>query len=520
MSENDKHLLISRNPANGQVLGQVPVTTLPEITARVQEARFAFDLWRTRSLQDRLDCIARFHKVVIERKDELARLVTLETGKPLVESYITELFGVLETCQWLSRKAEKELAPQPVEVNRIFFMGKRSYTIHEPLGVVAIISPWNFPFSIPVATMLTALAAGNTVVVKPSPKTPLIAQAIEKLFWEAGFPPGSVSIVQGDRDEARAVVLSDVDRVVFTGSVVGGKAIMSLAAEKLHPVTLELGGKHPAIVLEDAPVEQVAKAIVWSAFANAGQMCVSIERLYVVAAVAEKLTDRLVQLTKALRLGDGLNPKTDIGPVIDEAQLVRVQSMVERAVAAGAVVRAGGRARRDLGGFFYEPTALSGVTQDMEIARQEIFGPVLPIIVVKDEAEALALANDSQLGLGASVWTADVKRGERLSREINSGLCWVNDSAWSHACPDAPWGGRKGSGFGRTHSAVALRDFTNLKFVGVDNPGTRDWNFPYSQEGLDLVRHGIDLCHKPGLLSKFRSLVSVARNAVTVKRRK
>lgn len=512
--------LRSRNPANGEVLGEVSISTTSEISARVEHARLAFSSWSKLSLRERLVFIERFRRQVMERLDELARLITMETGKPQIESYVAELFGPLETCQWLTKNSPALLAPQPVKLNRIFFTGKKSYNLFEPLGVVAIISPWNYAFAIPVSTMLTALAAGNTVILKPSPKTPLLGQAIQKLFWEAGFPEGTVSVVTGDKEEAKTLVLSPVDRVVFTGSVGGGKAIMALAAEKLHPVTLELGGKHPAIVLEDADIDKIAAPIVWTAFTNAGQACASIERLYVVKPLAKKLAKRVAELAAELRLGNGMSADVDVGPLIDEEQLRRVESLVEQAVASGARVLTGGRARRDLGGHFYEPTVIVGVDQSMALLQQEIFGPVLPIIPVDHADQAVALANYCHLALGASVWTADLKRGQALARRIQAGMVWINDGLYSHACPDAPWGGMKDSGFGRTHSAAGLYDFVNLKHVGVDRQGKRDWNYPYSADRLELVRNGIEFCHGRGLRSKLQSLGRLIRSAFKVRRSK
>lgn len=505
------NMLRSRNPANMQVLGEVAVSSRDEILAAVGRAREAQAAWKLLSISRRLHYIERFRRVLLARGDELAELITRETGKPLLESYGGELFGPLETCRWLERNAGGVLRRQPVRLNRIFFHGKKSYNVFEPLGTIAVVSPWNYAFSIPVCTMLSALAAGNAVVLKPSPKTPLVSKAIERLFVEAGFPAGLVGLVVGDQEEARTLINSDVDKVIFTGSVGGGKAIMALAAAKLLPVTLELGGKHAAIVLEDADVDKVAAAIVWGAFTNAGQACASIERLYAVKPVARRLAGKIAELTRKLRLGDGLAAGTDVGPLIDEEQLRRVESMVAEAVACRARLIAGGKARRDLGGYFFEPTVLVNVSPGMRIAREEIFGPVLPIIVVADEDEAVRLANDSNLGLGASVWSGDPARAERLARTIQAGMVWVNDGLYSHSCPDAPWGGVKESGFGRMHGAVSLKDLVYVKHVGVDRQGARDWHYPYSAERLDLVRSGIAFCHAPTLAGRLRAAVRAVK---------
>jgi len=360
-----ENTLRSRNPATLEVLGEAPVSSQEEILSRVAAARSASQSWRALPLIERLSLIERFAAVLERRKDEVAELITKETGKPLMESYSGEVFGPLETCRWLRRHSARLLSPEKVRLNPLFFFGKRSYNVYEPLGVVAVISPWNYAFSIPVSTMLTALAAGNTVIVKPSPKTPMTALKIAELFEEAGFPAGAVSVVIGDRVEARSLVLSEVDRVVFTGSVGGGRAIMGLAAHRLHPVSLELGGKHAALVLADADVDKVAEAIVWAAFTNCGQACASIERLYVEQPLARKLSLKLAELTRALRVGDGMKPDTDVGPLIDAAARRRLQEAVARAAAVAEVAYRYPEARVPSGGFFVGPAIVTGVPLTM-----------------------------------------------------------------------------------------------------------------------------------------------------------
>lgn len=501
-STNATGFLQSQNPATGEVLGKVAITSEDDVRLSVSSANKAFSSWSRLSLDDRLQLIERFRLRVYEKRHALAELLTKETGKPLLESWVTELFGAMETARWLKSNTKKLLAPDSVSLNRLFFPFKKVYNQFEPLGTIAVISPWNYPFAIPVATMLTALAAGNTVVLKPSPKTPLVSKAIETLFAEAGFPPDTVKVIYGDRDQAKALVLSDVSRVVFTGSVGGGKAIAEMAAAKLHPTTLELGGKHPAIICADANLAKIAPAIAWCAFTNAGQACASIERLYVPRSIAKELEALVTEHTKRLRLGNGLQPDTDVGPMIDADQPIRVKRLVDAAIADGARLLCGGNARPDLGGHFFEPTVLTDVHQSMGVIQQEVFGPVLPIVPVDSEEEAIELANDCALALGASVWTADRKRGQAIASRIKAGMVWVNDGIYTHCCPDAPWGGRDNSGFGRSHGPHALLDFVHMKNISVDSQGARDWYFPYSASRLNFIRNGTELCHSPGVLPK------------------
>ncbi|MBX9879724.1 MAG: aldehyde dehydrogenase family protein [Candidatus Obscuribacterales bacterium] len=508
------------NPANLKVLGEVKLTDPKTISETVDDAKACVHFWNERGLSYRLGKIERFKQLLLANREEIAQLISNETGKPMMESLASEIFGVVETCAWLKEKAPKLLRSQKVELNPFMFFGKRSYNIFEPMGVIAVISPWNFPFSISVNSMLTALACGNTVVLKPSPKTPLIGEAIQRLFDKADFPSGVVTVIQGDREQASALVLSDVARVVFTGGVPGGRAIMGLAAQKVHPVTLELGGKHPAIVLGDVDVEKTARAIVWSSFTNSGQACAAVERLYVVKSIAEKLSARIAELTKELNIGCPLDTDTDIGPLIDDDQLQRVKSQVKDAVSKGARVLAGGNERRDLTGYFFEPTVLFGVTDDMDVISQEIFGPILPIVVVNDESEGVRRANNSNLALGASIWTADTKLGEEMATRIQSGMVWINDALYSHIAPDAPWGGLKESGFGRSHSPASLMEFVNIKHIGVDKQGVRNWHFPYSNNSVALINSAMTACHDENIFDRAAAFLLLLPQLYFVRKEK
>jgi succinate-semialdehyde dehydrogenase/glutarate-semialdehyde dehydrogenase len=509
-----KTVITSTNPANRQVLAEIAVTKLDDIEQMVAAAHDAQRLWRTVRISQRLAYVERFRQVLYNRREEVAQWITSETGKPLVESLAAEVFAVMETCNWLRGNSRRLLAPEPVVLNPLFFMGKRSYNVLEPYGVIAVISPWNYPFSIPLSSMLSALVCGNAVIWKPSPKAAFVAQQTMQLFREAGLPVDLVTLVQGDKDEAEKLVLSNVQRVMFTGSTGGGKAIMQLAARKVMPVTLELGGKHPAIVLDDSDVDSIARPLVWAAFTNAGQACASIERVFVTPALKEKLVAKIVEQTRLLRLGDGMSENTDVGPLIDEQQALRVERQVQDAVAKGAKLLVGGRPRFDLGGYFFEPTILSEVSTGMSVFDDEIFGPVLPIVEVRSEQEAISLANRSSLGLGASIWSANTDRAERLARQLDTGMVWINDGLYTHVAPDAPWGGVKESGFGRMHSASELRDLVYQKNIGVNKQEEGKVLFPYSNAVLDYVRGGIGLVHGTATskLNAVKNVVSALKS--------
>lgn len=509
--------IVSRNPATKQVLGEVSISSKEDIRRTTARARAAFESWKNVPVKKRLEHIEKFRRLLMNEREAVAAQITRECGKPFGEALISDVFGILETCTWLKRKAPRLLGGKHrTDLNPIFFAGKRSYNLHEPLGVVAVISPWNYPFSIPAASMLMALVAGNAVVLKPSPRCPLVAASIVSLLVRAGFPPDLVGLVQGDKEEAEELILSGVNRVIFTGSVQGGKAIMEIAARKLIPVTLELGGKHPAIVLDDSDPAKIAGALTWCAFTNAGQACASIDRLYLQRSIAKPVLTQILDATKKLRLGDGMSPLTDIGPIIDESQMKRFELVVNDALAKGAKLLAGGKPRTDLGGYFFEPAIITGVNSSMMLANEEIFGPILPVTVFDTVEEAVEMANASDLGLAASIWTGQPSRGEEIAKSIEAGIVWINDGLYSHVCPDAPWGGIKYSGFGRAHSSIELLDFVNVKNVGVSRQGTREWHFPYSRQSLDYLLDGMELLHGESVQSKAGALTRIVRSRMSM----
>jgi len=345
---------------------------------------------------------------------------------------------------------------------------KSGRLLREPYGVVGIISPWNYPFSIPGTESLAALVAGNAVVLKPSEFASLVALELRSLLREAGVPEDVFQVVLGDGATGAALLHAQIDKLVFTGSVTTGKRIASVAAERLLPVVLELGGKDPMLVLDDANVDVASSAAVWGAFVNAGQTCLSVERCYVHHSLYESFARACVEKTKKLRVGQGLDPATDVGPMIHERQLRIVEDHVEDAVARGARILTGGSRLSELGSNFYQPTILADVTHEMRIMREETFGPVLPIMAYHTEDEAVRLANDSEYGLAASVWTSDNARGERLARRIKAGTVMVNDVISCYGISEAPHGGFKASGIGRTHGRFGLEEMVRVKYLDID----------------------------------------------------
>ncbi len=472
--------VISVNPATLEELGRFPITSAAEVDAAVARARAAQPDWGALAYRNRARYILKLRHALYDRQNELINIISDETGKPPFEALSTEVFPVTDLMSYYAAKTEKILRDERFSL--AVFRNKRSMITYEPIGVVGIISPWNFPFAIPTGEIVMALMAGNTVVLKPSEFTPLVSDAIGRLFASAGFPEGVFQVVQGDGSTGAALVESSVDKIFFTGSVRTGKRIAEAAVKRLLPVVLELGGKDPMIVCEDAPFERTVKGAVWGAFANCGQVCASVERLYVVEPIAERFISAVVEEVGKLRVGAPSGCSTDIGPLANENQLNVVSDHVADAVACGARVLAGGHKREGSEGYFFEPTVLVDVNNSMKVMREETFGPVLPIMIVKDEEEAIREANNSRYGLLASVWTADNDRGRRIARRIEAGTVVINDALYTHGAAQTPWFGIKDSGMGVTHGRAGLFEFVRMKHINWDMlPLKSDWWwFPYT----------------------------------------
>jgi acyl-CoA reductase-like NAD-dependent aldehyde dehydrogenase len=451
------------SPVTGEKLGEFPISTAEEVEQAVARARRAFGPWRDRSLDERFEVLGRVRDIIDKRGEEFARRISEDTGKALLDALMTELLVVPLFIDHYKRSAHKVLKDEKVWPG-LLFPGKKAHIEYFPMGVIGVIAPWNFPFQLSMVPVISALIGGNTVVLKPSEVTPLTGELMRELFAEAGVPEGVVEVVQGDGSTGAALVDADIDMVFFTGSVATGRKVMAAAAKKPIPVELELGGKDAMIVCADANLKRAARGAVWGALINGGQMCTSVERLFVEESVHDEFVELLRREIDAIVVGD--TEDVDMGAVTFPPQLKIIEDHVAQAKDAGAKILCGG-ARIDRPGMFFAPTLLTDIDPEMEIYTEETFGPVLPVIKVRDEAEAIRLANEHQYGLTGSVWTSDLDKGRRLASQMECGQVGVNDLVQSVGNPKLPFGGVKSSGFGRYHGEQGLLTFMHAKAVMV-----------------------------------------------------
>jgi len=530
------------NPATQDTIGMLPNMAANQIAEAVAKAAAAQVRWAATPVRDRMRVFSRFAELLCDQKDSVAAVISREAGKPEAEAMSTEVMVVLDTVKYLQNHVPAFLKPEPVPHGNPVMKLKSGTLLREPYGVVGIISPWNYPFNLPSIQTLTALATGNAVVLKPSEFTPYSSLELEKLLRAAGLDPDLLQVITGDGSAGAALLAANVQKIVFTGSVATGKRVAQAAAGRLLPVVLELGGKDPMIVLEDADIDVASSAAVWGAFMNAGQTCLSVERCYVQESIYEKFLERCVEKTKRLRVGSanptqpgapppqqakigltgdpGAVPQEsrdsgiDMGPMIHERQLSIVQSHVEDAIARGARLLAGGKPLTQLGPNFFAPTILADVDHSMKIMREETFGPVLPVRSFKTEDEAVALANDSDYGLAACIFTNDRKRGETLARRVHAGTVMVNDVLTCFGISEAPHGGIKASGIGRTHGRFGLEEMVWPKYVDSDRmPRMKKlWWYGYGPAFGQQMGGFIELLFAKGLINRLRGGVKSTKS--------
>ncbi len=473
-----------RRPQDGAPMGMVPVDRPEGVFQAVSRVREVQVGWASLPPTDRARRLSGVRREVERRSEEIADRIAGETGKPESEA-LTEVAVVLGLFRYLEDIAPGLLSPRSVSTRWLF--PRRAWVEREPWGVIGIISPWNYPFVLTMEPVITALFGGNGVVLKPSEFTPFSGAVIPDLVEAGGLPEDLVRVVQGRGPTGAALVESGVDRIHFTGSPATGRKILAAAAPRLLPVSLELGGKDPALVLEDANLERAARGIVFGSFFNAGQTCVATERVYVVDAVHDAFVRRVVELTRELRAGPV--GSIDIGPMTVPFQLELVEAHLADAREKGAEILCGGE-RIDPASNVLTPAVVTEVTSEMKLISEETFGPVLPVVRVRDEEEAVERANAQSFGLFASVWTGDAERGVRVARRLRAGGVSINDTLAHWSVAGLPMGGVGESGFSRVHGEEGLRDFTRARAILV-NKGRRSrdpWWYPYTPFTRRIVR--------------------------------
>jgi succinate-semialdehyde dehydrogenase/glutarate-semialdehyde dehydrogenase len=488
----------TRAPATGAPLADLPVTSDDEVRQTVARARQAQRAWAVLPPKERAAKLRRLRDALADDMDALVDAVSLECGKPRQEALVHEVSTLLDFAGWVIEHAPRVLA---AEAQVPHLLKHRTGEIRQvPKGVVGVISPWNFPLLIPMATVIEALAAGNACVVKPSEVTPLVLLQAKAIYDSTGLPEDLFGAVLGFGSTGQALIDAGIDHCVFTGAVSTGRKVGAACGARLVPCTLELGGKAPLIAWDDCDVERTARAIVWGGFANSGQACVAVERVYAHQAVYVRLVERARELTGTLRQGDPARGDVDLGAMIFAEQTAIAERHVDDAMKRGARLVCGGKVLPGPGRFF-EPTILAECDPTMTVMRDEIFAPIVPFMRVDDEEQAVALANDSSLGLSAYVFTRSRGTARRFVDRVEAGSVVVNDVWTQYATAEAPFGGVKQSGFGRVHGEASLRELSQTKYVSIDRvpPPARDplW-FPYTSNGYTWVRKATGLLFGQG----------------------
>lgn len=480
----------------------------------VAAARAAQSAWAATPLGTRLAVLARFHELVYRRRTEIAALIARETGKPRLEALSTEIGVVLDDARFLQRIIPKQLkSPWFTSASRAL-MRKRLRVVHEPYGVVGVITPWNYPFMLSCARLLPALATGNGVVFKPSELTPETGAMARTLLVEAGVPKDVIGLIQGDGTVGAALAASPVDKVFFTGSVGAGRSVARACADRLVPCSLELGGSDPAIVLADADIATAASGLVWGRFANAGQTCLAPKRIFVESAAYDDFVGAVAQVTATLRVGSAAGDSMDVGPMIAPRFRAAIENQMADAIARGArVVASAAPVAGSSADALFAPTVLADVPVDARVMIEETFGPLMVIERVSNEDVAIARANAGDFGLAASIWTRDAARAGRIAGQLVCGAVSINEVLVTGGIAELPHGGVRTSGYGRVHGAAGIADCVRTKGIVAERfPGWRQgWWFGYSGRTHGQIDAFIRFAHDPSPIGRLRALPGVLR---------
>jgi acyl-CoA reductase-like NAD-dependent aldehyde dehydrogenase len=505
------------DPATGESLGSVVTIPPSGVVEAVAQVAGVQPLWALLRLEDRARYMRRMAQAIVDELDELREAIAREQGRPRTEVAALELLVAIDALKWVAQDGASVLGPRRVGIHRSLFLTKRARIAYEPYGVVGVIGAGSAPFAQPLGQIAGALLAGNGVVFKPALRACLAGERIARVIARAGLPEGLVRVVHGGADVGLELARAPVDKLLFTGSPATGRAVARACVSLQKEVTVELGGKDAMLVLADAHVARAAAGALWAGCAGAGQARGAVERIYAAPEVAERLVARLVSGARALALGDPRDPRVQVGPLASMRRLERVCGLVDEAVAQGATLHCGGpielgdlvrlgstgaasadgdssAGAMSRAGAFFAPAVLTGVTHEMRLMREPVGGPVLAVMSVGSVSEAIALANDSPYGLGASVWTADRYRGVRIARELDAGMVWLNDHLPSPGVSRGPWGASAGGGLGRTLGEAGLRACAQEKLITWDPPGTRGlWWGPYDELSARAARAAAQL---------------------------
>jgi len=482
-----------RSPATLEAIGEFDCATAEDVSAAVARARVAQEKWAALSFDERAAYLWRLVDEFVRRQDEVIDAVIAETGKARSEAIGMEVYSPCDAISYYAKHAGKILAPRKRRLHGVMRLTKTLRVVYQPLGVVGLITPWNGPVVLAAVPLAQALMAGNAVVHKPSEVTPLSALVLKSLTEGAGFPDDLYQVVQGDGQTGAALIDAGVDKVSFTGSVATGRKVGEACARRLVPFTLELGGKDAMIVCADADLDRAAAGAVIGSCMNTGHYCCGTERIYVVESIYDRFVEKVVEQTRALRQSD--RGEFDVGAVFWDAQLGIIQAHVDDARERGAEVRVGGRRNPNLEGLFFEPTVLTGVDHEMDVMTKETFGPIVAIKKVRDEEEAIRLANDSDYGLNGTVWTTDHEKGVAIAERLRTGGVCINDMTITYGVPEAPFGGRKESGVGQVNGPEGLRGYCHAQPILADRRGRGkiQGGYPYSRKQEDGMQKFIKL---------------------------
>ena len=491
----------SRDPATGEVWRRYDAPSDTDVVRAVEGARAAQLAWALTPVRERARVLRRFRRILLDRRIEVATVVSRETGKPVGEALATEVLVALDYAQYFASLAPRRLVPQVAPSLTLSTLLKKVRIEYHPHGVLGVIAPWNYPFQLAAGVVLPALVAGNAVVLKPSEFTPTSGVLLGELLTQAGLPEGVLQVLTGDGSTGATLVRAGVNRVSFIGSVATGRRVAAECAAHFIPCSLELGGSDPAIVLDDADVERAARGLVWGRFSNAGQTCVAPKRVYVEARVFDRFTNAIAAEVGKLRMGPGSEQGTEVGPLIRDAQTATVRAQFDDAMRRGATIVAQSAMNGMREQSYFPPTVLTNVSAEMRVLREETFGPLLPLVKVADEEEAIRLANQSEFGLSASVWSGSASRGQRVAARLEAGTVAVNDVVIVAGMPNVPHGGVKSSGLGRSHGELGLMECVEPRTIVTDRlrAARQLWWFRYGRthvadtEAVLLAMHGASL---------------------------